>query len=580
VSRKTRDTKCAERARKATVAYAKRKKIRYRTPLQEKFLTASLPHYFFSISHAGEAMNRVDEIARRRTFAIVSHPDAGKTTLTEKILLFGGAILTAGAVKSNKIKRAATSDFMEIEKQRGISVATSVMGFEYAGLKINILDTPGHQDFVEDTFRTLTVVDSVIVVIDSAKGVEQQTEKLMEVCRSRRTPVIVFVNKLDRDGLDPFDIIDNLEDKLRITASPLTWPLGMGRDFRGVWDLYEKRFCLFNPHEKQEGGDVVTVSDPHDPLLRQRFGDLAEKLSQDLTMVQGVFPAFKRERWLAGEIAPIFFGSAINNFGVKELLDCFAAIAPPPGPVAAAEREVIPQEEKFSGFVFKIHANMDPRHRDRIAFLRIVSGTFMRNEPYCHVRQDRPVRFSSPHAFFAEKKEIVEVAYPGDIIGLPDTIGFKLGDTLSSGEKLHYSGVPSFSPEHFRYVENADPLRSKQLEKGLSELLDEGVAQLFTSLTSGRKIIATVGVLQLEVLQYRLEHEYNAKCRYLHIDMHKACWVSSAEPAALAEFRQKREASCTLDREGRLVFLAPSPWAIKLAQEDHPKIDFHYSSEF
>jgi peptide chain release factor 3 len=525
-------------------------------------------------------MDRVREIARRRTFAIVSHPDAGKTTLTEKLLLFGGAIQTAGAVKSNKIKRAATSDFMEIEKQRGISVATSVMGFEYAGLKINILDTPGHQDFVEDTFRTLTVVDSVIVVVDSAKGVEQQTEKLMEVCRKRKTPVIIFVNKLDRDGLEPFDIVDELEAKLSIKLSPLSWPLGMGRAFRGVWNLYEKRFCLFSPHGKQEEDDTIVLKDPHDPLLRQRFGALADTLSQDLKMIEGVFPVFDRERWLTGEIAPVFFGSAINNFGVRDLLDCFVQIAPPPGPVISLERRVEPQEEKFSGFVFKIHANMDPRHRDRIAFLRIVSGTFMRNEPYYHVRLDRQVRFSSPHAFFAEKKAIVAEAYPGDIIGLPDTINFKLGDTLTAGERLNYRGVPSFSPEHFRVVENADPMRSKQLDKGLNELLDEGVAQLFTSLTSGRRIIATVGVLQLEVLQYRLEHEYNAKCRYQHLDMHKACWVSSADPAVLAEFRQKRETACALDRKGRLVFLAPSSWAIKLAQEDFPAISFYYSSEF
>ncbi|HPH02935.1 MAG TPA: peptide chain release factor 3 [Spirochaetota bacterium] len=525
-------------------------------------------------------MDRLQEIARRRTFAIVSHPDAGKTTLTEKLLLFGGAIQVAGAVKSNKIKRAATSDFMEIEKQRGISVATSVMAFEYGGLKINILDTPGHQDFVEDTFRTLTVVDSVIVVVDSAKGVEAQTEKLMEVCRRRHTPVIVFINKLDRDGLDPFDVLDELESKLSITVSPMTWPAGMGHAFRGVWNRHTNRFCIFSPHGKQEEGDVVVVDDVRSPVLGQRLGHAAEKLVEDLDMVSGVYPGFDRERWLKGEIAPVFFGSAINNFGVKELLDCFVDIAPPPGPVAAEEREVHPQEQKFTGFVFKIHANMDPRHRDRLAFFRIVSGSFQRNEAYYHVRLDRQLRFSSPHAFLADKKEIVDEAFPGDIVGLPDSGNFKLGDTLTAGEVLHYRGVPSFAPEHFRYVDNADPMRAKQLSKGLAELLDEGVAQLFTSLTSGRKIIGTVGVLQLEVLQYRLEHEYNAKCRYQPIEMHKACWVSSEDPAVLAEFRAKREASCALDRHGRLVFLAHSAWAIKLAQDDFPRVQFHYSSEF
>jgi peptide chain release factor 3 len=525
-------------------------------------------------------MDRLQEIARRRTFAIVSHPDAGKTTLTEKLLLFGGAIQVAGAVKSNKIKRAATSDFMEIEKQRGISVATSVMGFEYGGLKINILDTPGHQDFVEDTFRTLTVVDSVIVVVDSAKGVEMQTEKLMEVCRRRHTPVIVFVNKLDRDGLDPFDILDELEDKLSITVSPLSWPAGMGHAFRGVWNRHTGQFCIFSPHGKRDSDDVITVSDVRDPVLVKRLGHAAEKMAEDLDMVKGVYPVFDRERWLRGEIAPVFFGSAINNFGVKELLDCFVDIAPPPGPVVSEQRVVTPDEEKFTGFVFKIHANMDPRHRDRLAFLRIVSGTFRRNEPYYHVRLDRQLRFSSPHAFLADKKEIVEHAYPGDIVGLPDSGNFKLGDTLTSGEALNFRGVPSFAPEHFRYVDNADPMRAKQLAKGLSELLDEGVAQLFTSLTSGRKIIGTVGVLQLEVLQYRLEHEYNSQCRYQPIEMHKACWVSSEDPSVLAEFRRKREASCALDRHGRLVFLAHSAWAIKLAQDDFPLITFHYSSEF
>lgn len=470
-----------------------------------------------------EELNK--EISRRRTFAIISHPDAGKTTLTEKLLLFGGAIHVAGAVKSNKIKKTATSDWMEIEKQRGISVATSVMGFNYGDYKINILDTPGHQDFAEDTFRTLTAVDSVIIVVDAAKGVETQTRRLMEVCRMRNTPVIVFVNKMDREGRDPFDILDELEKELHIGVRPLTWPINMGSRFKGVYNIYEHGLDLFTP-SKQTVSERVEIDDVTSPLVDELVGEAdASKLRDDLELIEGVYPEFDPKDYLDAKMAPVFFGSALNTFGVKELLDCFVEIAPAPKPVVAVEREVKPQEETFSGFVFKIHANMDPNHRSCIAFVKVCSGKFERNVYYKHVRQDKQMRFAAPTAFMAQKKSIVDEAYPGDIVGIPDTGNFKIGDTLTSGENLHFKGLPSFSPEMFKYIENADPMKQKQLDKGIAQLMDEGVAQLFTNQFNGRKIIGTVGQLQFEVIQYRLLHEYGAQCRWEPISLYKACWV-------------------------------------------------------
>ncbi|MEM8906504.1 MAG: peptide chain release factor 3, partial [Bacteroidota bacterium] len=396
-------------------------------------------------------MTFAQEIQKRRTFGIVSHPDAGKTTLTEKLLLFGGAIQVAGAVKSNKIKRSATSDFMEIERQRGISVATSVMAFEYRGKKINILDTPGHQDFAEDTFRTLTAVDSVIVVIDVAKGVEPQTEKLVKVCRMRNTPIIVFINKLDREGKDGFDLLDELEQKLGLTVNPLSWPIGMGQRFKGVYNLYEKKLCLFSAHGKQTADETMEITDMDDPILDEYVGaSAATELREELTMIREVYPELELEDYLEGEISPVFFGSAINNFGVKELLDCFIDIAPTPLPRAAEERMVDPMEDKFSGFVFKIHANIDPRHRDRIAFLRVCSGRFERNTNYFHVRNNKKMKFANPTSFMASRKEVIDAAFPGDIVGLYDTGNFKIGDSVTAGEALHFKGIPSFSPEQFR----------------------------------------------------------------------------------------------------------------------------------
>jgi len=525
-------------------------------------------------------MSLIKEIQRRKTFGIISHPDAGKTTLTEKLLLFGGAIQTAGAVKSNKIKKTTVSDFMEIEKQRGISVATSVMAFEYRGLKINILDTPGHQDFAEDTYRTLTAVDSAIVVIDVAKGVETQTEKLVNVCRMRSTPILIFINKLDREGKDAFILLDEIEQKLGIKVCPLSWPVGMGQTFKGVYSLYEKKLMLFRPHSKQEAEDTIEISDLASGELEKQVGERAAKtLREEVHMVEEIYPPFDKNKYLGGALSPVFFGSAVNNFGVREMLDCFVDIAPTPKPREAAEREVQPTENKFSGFVFKIHANIDPHHRARIAFLRVCSGVFARNKNYLHVRLGQQMRFATPTSFMADKKEVIDEAYPGDVVGLHDTGNFKIGDTLTEGEALHFKGIPSFSPEQFRYVENADPMKSKQLAKGLVQLMDEGVAQLFTKETNSRNIIGTVGALQFDVIQYRLKNEYGASCTYEPTNMHKACWVTCDDPKAFKEFQTRRAKDLARDKEGNLVYLAESAWSLKMAQENHPEVQFHFTSE-
>tara|TARA_R110001583_G_scaffold4351_4_gene25266 strand:+ start:23599 stop:25185 length:1587 start_codon:yes stop_codon:yes gene_type:complete len=528
-------------------------------------------------------MSFLEEIQRRRTFGIISHPDAGKTTLTEKLLLFGGAIQEAGAVKNNKIKKGATSDFMEIERQRGISVATSVLAFIYKDKKINILDTPGHKDFAEDTFRTLTAVDSVIVVIDVAKGVEEQTEKLVEVCRMRKIPIIVFINKMDREGKDAFDLLDEVEQKLGLRVTPLSFPIGMGYDFKGIYNIYEKKINLFSGDNKQTITEGIEFTDISTPELDAIIGNkAAETLREELELATEVYPKFDKEEYLNGDLQPVFFGSALNNFGVKELLECFIEIAPTPQPKKAEERLVDSKEEKLTGFVFKIHANMDPNHRNRLAFIKIVSGTFKRNAPYLHVRLNKKMKFSSPNAFFAEKKEIVDESFPGDIVGIQDTGNFKIGDTLTEGENINFKGVPSFSPEHFRYVNNADPLKSKQLFKGLDQLMDEGVAQLFTLDLNGRKIIGTVGALQYEVIQYRLEHEYGAKCSYENLPVHKACWVEPEDPKndEFKEFKRVKQRFLAKDKQGQLVFLADSPFTIQMTQSKYPTVKLHFTSEF
>jgi peptide chain release factor 3 len=528
-------------------------------------------------------MNFLKEIERRRTFGIISHPDAGKTTLTEKLLLFGGAIQEAGAVKNNKIKKGATSDFMEIERQRGISVATSVLAFIYKDKKINILDTPGHKDFAEDTFRTLTAVDSVIVVIDVAKGVEPQTEKLVEVCRMRSIPMLVFINKLDREGKDAFDLLDEVEQKLGLRVTPMSFPIGMGYDFKGIYNIWEKKLNLFSGDHKTTISEGVQFDDLSNPELDKIIGKkAADILREEIELIEEVYPDFNRKEYLAGSLQPVFFGSALNNFGVKELLDAFIEIAPSPLPKKAEERLVNSKEEKMTGFVFKIHANMDPKHRDRLAFIKIVSGTFKRNAPYLHVRNGKKVKFSSPNAFFAEKKEIVDESFPGDIVGIHDTGSFKIGDTLTEGEELNFKGIPSFSPEHFRYVNNADPMKSKQLYKGLDQLMDEGVAQLFVLEMNGRRVIGTVGALQYEVIQYRLEHEYGAKCTYENLSVHKACWVEpeNSKSEEFVDFKRVKQRYLAKDKQGQLVFLADSAFTIQMTQNKYPSIKLHFTSEF
>ena len=528
-------------------------------------------------------MDFLKEIERRRTFGIISHPDAGKTTLTEKLLLFGGAIQEAGAVKNNKIKKGATSDFMEIERQRGISVATSVLAFIYKDKKINILDTPGHKDFAEDTFRTLTAVDSVIVVIDVAKGVEPQTEKLVEVCRMRSIPMLVFINKLDREGKDAFDLLDEVEQKLGLRVTPMSFPIGMGYDFKGIYNIWEKKLNLFSGDNKTSISEGVEFSDLSNPELDTIIGETAaDTLREEIELIDEVYPAFNQEEYLEGKLQPVFFGSALNNFGVKELLEAFIEIAPSPQPKKAEERLVDSKEEKLTGFVFKIHANMDPKHRDRLAFIKIVSGTFKRNAPYLHVRTGKKVKFSSPNAFFAERKEIVEESFPGDIVGIHDTGNFKIGDTLTEGEALNFKGIPSFSPEHFRYVNNADPMKSKQLYKGLDQLMDEGVAQLFTLDMNGRRVVGTVGALQYEVIQYRLEHEYGAKCTYENLAAHKACWVEPENPKSneFIDFKRVKQRYLAKDKQGQLVFLADSEFTIQMTQNKYPSVKLHFTSEF
>ena len=526
-------------------------------------------------------MSLEQEIGKRRTFGIIAHPDAGKTTLTEKLLLFGGAIQSAGAVKSNKIDVSTRSDWMDIEKQRGISVATSVMAFDYKDLKINILDTPGHQDFAEDTYRTLTAVDSVIMVIDCVKGVEAQTEKLMEVCRMRNTPVLCFINKLDREGRDPFELLDEVESKLGIKVRPLSWPIGMGKTLRGVFNIYENNLNLFEPSKTKRVDEVVEINGVDDPRLSEHLSDSAvSQLQEDIELVEGVYDPFDAEEYLKGNLAPVFFGSAVNNFGVRELLDCFINIAPTPLPRETEVRQIEPEEKKFSGFVFKIHANMDPHHRNRLAFIRICSGTFQRGSNYYHVRHDKKFRFSNATAFMAQQKETIDQAYPGDIVGLYDTGNLKIGDTLSEGEKGLYKGIPSFSPELFKEVINLDAMKTKQLDKGLMQLMDEGVAQLFSYEMGTRKVVGTVGALQFEVLQYRLQNEYGAKVQFAPVNIYKACWIHAEDETKLNDFVKDKYRHIAKDKEGKLVFMAETRAWLQMVQDNFPDVQFHFISEF
>jgi len=520
------------------------------------------------------------EVARRRTFAVISHPDAGKTTLTEKFLLFGGAIQTAGAVKSNKIRKHATSDFMEIERQRGISVATSVMSFQYRNMLINLLDTPGHKDFAEDTYRTLTAVDSVILVIDSVNGVEEQTRKLTEVCRMRDTPVIVFVNKMDRDGKNRFELLEEIEKELHLKLHPMTWPINSGKDFKGVYNLHDKNLILFTANTKASDEDVVQIADLSESLLDEKLGEKdATVLREDVELVDGVYGPLHIGDYLSGKIAPVFFGSAINNFGVREMLDSFIRIAPIPQCRPTTEGTICPEDEKLSGFVFKIHANLDPRHRDRIAFIRICSGKFERNKYFHHVRLNKDVRFSNPYSFLARDKDVIEEAYPGDVVGLFDTGNFKIGDTLTEGDNFFFTGIPSFSPEIFKEVVNKDPMKTKQLEKGLLQLTDEGVAQLFTQFGGNKKIIGCVGELQFEVIQYRLLHEYSASVQFNTMPFFKACWITSKDEKKLEDFSRFKQNNIAQDKDGHMVYLAQSQWFLNTEISNNPDIEFHYTSE-
>ena len=507
---------------------------------------------------------------------MLAHVDAGKTTLSEAILYSAGSIRKLGRVDNQD----TFLDTGDMERARGITIFSKQAAYNYNGSSYTLLDTPGHVDFSAETERTLWVLDAAVLVISGMDGVQGHTETLWSLLKRLGIPVFIFVNKMDRDGKDPFDLLDEIEEELHIHVRPLSWPIDMGQRFRGVYNIYEQKLNLYTP-SKQYVTENVEFKDINSPELENYIeAGQAEKLRSDIELIEGVYPEFDVDTYLKGDIAPVFFGSALNNFGVKELLDCFINIAPSPRPVSAVERVVDPEEDAFSGFVFKIHANMDPNHRSCIAFVKICSGRFERNANYKHVRFGKMMRFSSPTAFMAQKKEVVDEAFAGDIIGLPDTGNFKIGDTLTSGEELHFKGLPSFSPEMFKYIENADPMKAKQLNKGIEQLMDEGVAQLFTNQFNGRKIIGTVGQLQFEVIQYRLLHEYGAQCKWEPISLYKACWIESDNAAALENFKRRKAQYMALDKEGRDVYLADSSYVLMMAQQDFPDIKFHFTSEF
>jgi peptide chain release factor 3 len=519
------------------------------------------------------------EIARRRTFGIISHPDAGKTTLTEKLLLFGGAIQLAGAVKSKKASRHATSDWMAMEKERGISVNTSVMNFNYRDYEINLLDTPGHQDFSEDTYRVLTAVDSALMVIDSAKGVETQTRKLMEVCRMRNTPIMTFINKLDREGLEPLDLFSDIEDTLQIECVPLTWPVGMGKRFRGIYHLIRDEMHFFTSHIKDRVQQGTVIKGLDNPQLDDYLGSQADELRESVELLKGASNDFDLQEYLKGNQTPVFFGSAINNFGVKELLDTFVSLAPGPLPRRTESREVQPAEEAFSGFVFKIQANMDPAHRDRIAFLRVCSGRFTRGMRVRHHRIGKEVLFNNAMIFMAQDRKNVEEAFPGDIIGIPNHGTIRIGDTFTDKEPLKFIGIPSFAPEHFRRVRLKDPLKTKQMDKGLQQLTEEGAVQLFRPLKGNDHILGAVGVLQFDVIIERLKAEYNVDAAYEGV-IYAACrWVTCDDRKELDEFMKKEAMNLAYDAEKTLSYLAPSEWRLGHVQEQWPRIQFHKTRE-
>jgi peptide chain release factor 3 len=519
------------------------------------------------------------EINRRRTFAIISHPDAGKTTLTEKLLLFGGAIQLAGTVKGRKAARHATSDWMRLEQQRGISVTSSVMQFPYRDCIVNLLDTPGHEDFSEDTYRTLTAVDSALMVIDCAKGVEERTIKLMEVCRLRDTPIMTFINKLDRDGRPAIELLDEIERVLGIHTAPLTWPIGMGRELRGIYHLAEDRIYVYSPGERGRRGENRVIEGLQSVAAREFLGEQSQDFAEEIELVRGATPRFDPQAYLAGKQTPVFFGSAINNFGVEELLSAFTTYAPPPLPRATRERIVEPQEPAFAGFVFKIQANMDPAHRDRIAFLRLCAGRYLRGMRLFHVRLDKEVRVADALTFMAAERAQAEEAFAGDIIGLHNHGTINIGDTFTQGERLTFTGVPNFAPEIFRRAVLKDPLKMKALQKGLSQLCEEGATQLFRPLRNNDLILGAVGQLQFEVVAFRLQDEYGVQCVFDPVGVFTARWVQSADEAKLAEFRARAHENLALDHAGALVYLAPTRINLQLTLERWPDITFRETRE-
>lgn len=519
------------------------------------------------------------EIEMRRTFGIISHPDAGKTTLTEKLLLFGGAIQMAGAIKARKSSRHATSDWMAMEQERGISVTTSVMKFNFEGYEVNLLDTPGHQDFSEDTYRVLTAVDSALMVIDSAKGVETQTKKLMEVCRMRNTPIITFINKLDREGMEPLDILADVEETLQIECAPMSWPIGMGKRFKGVYNLYKKELHIFTAGQEKRTEGGIVISNINDPKLDELLGDQAAELRDDIELLEGAANPFDMEHYLKGNQTPVFFGSAVNNFGVKELLSAFVELSPHPGPRDTASREVSPYEGDFSGFVFKIQANMDPAHRDRIAFFRICSGKFTRGMKVKHHRIGKDISLSNATIFMAQDRATVEEAYPGDIIGIHNHGTIKIGDTFTTKEALKFTGIPNFAPEHFRRVQLKDPMKTKQLQKGLLQLAEEGAVQVFRPIMGSDYILGAVGVLQFEVTMARLKDEYGVDAAYEGTNFGAARWIQCDDKKKLGEFQKSQSANLAMDAEDHLTYLGASQWRLTNTMEEWPDITFLKTKE-
>ena len=519
------------------------------------------------------------EIEKRRTFGIISHPDAGKTTLTEKLLLYGGAIQQAGAIKAKKASKHATSDWMAIEKERGISVTTSVMKFRYENFEINILDTPGHKDFSEDTYRVLTAVDSALMVIDNAKGVEPQTKKLMEVCRMRNTPIVTFINKLDRDGLPPLDVLSDIEDKLQIECIPLSWPIGMGKRFKGVYNLFKKELHLFTPGRNTVARDGIVISDISDTKLDDILGTQANELREEIELIEGASAPFELKHFLKGNQTPVFFGSAINNFGIKEMFDVFLELAPSPGQRTTVTREVSPYEESFSGFAFKIQANMNPAHRDRIAFIRICSGKFTRGMKVVHHRIGKEVIFSNATIFMANERENVSEAYPGDIIGIHNHGTIKIGDTFSEKEPLTFCGIPNFSPEFFKKVVLTDPMRAKHLKNGLAQLAEEGVIQVFKPVNGNDYILGAVGILQFDITIERLKSEYQVDTVYEPVNYTVSRWIKCDNLKKMKEFEKNNRTGIMIDAEGSKAYLTTSEWQLNYCMENWPDIKFFKTRE-